>query len=74
MKTGKSKSKNKDNKKQNSPAPHQRTINNLEDLQRAELSGAPEEKASTATSTDEDENEGLGDGNIGRSKHNILGK
>lgn len=51
------------------------SINDLEDLQHEELSGPQDKEPSTATSsTDEDEDEGLGDGNIGRSKNNIIGK
>jgi hypothetical protein len=47
----------------------------LHDLEREELSGHDDEHSSLSTSsTDEDEGEGLGDGNIGRSDRNILGK
>lgn len=47
----------------------------LEDLLHEELSGADGGKSSLAvSSTDEDEDEGLGDGNIGRGKNNILSK
>lgn len=63
------KTKTNKKRKQNS------SINDLGDLQHEELSGAEDKSPSTATSsTDEDEDEGLGDGNIGRSKNNILGK
>ena len=47
----------------------------LEDLLHEELSGTEGGKSSlAASSTDDDENEGLGDGNIGRSKNNILSR
>jgi hypothetical protein len=50
-------------------------LSSLDDLQRTELSGNADENISLETSsTDEDEDEGLGDGNIGRSKGDILGK
>ena len=47
----------------------------LEELEHNELSGY-ESKASSlsASSTDENEDEGLGDGNMGRSQKDILGK
>ena len=47
----------------------------LQELQHAELSGKQNKETSLAvSSTDENENEGLGDGNIGRSHKDILGK
>ncbi len=51
------------------------SLSSLDDLQRTELSGNADENTSLETSsTDEDEDEGLGDGNIGRSNGDILGK
>ncbi|WP_276366694.1 hypothetical protein [Chryseolinea sp. H1M3-3] len=51
------------------------SLSSLDDLQRTELSGNADENISLETSsTDEDEDEGLGDGNIGRSKGDVLGK
>ena len=47
----------------------------LQGLEHDELSGHEDNQSSlAASSTDEDEDEGLGDGNIGRSERNILGK
>jgi hypothetical protein len=47
----------------------------LQELQQAELSGNQNKETSLAvSSTDENEDEGLGDGNIGRSHKDILGK
>jgi hypothetical protein len=42
---------------------------NLESLQREELSGSPDEDDNSLeySDTDEDEDEGVGDGNVGRS-------
>lgn len=74
MAVRKSKSKNKGGAKQIASASNQSHVHDLEDLQHEELSGSADEKPATATSTDEDENEGLGDGNVGRSRSNILNK
>lgn len=52
-----------------------RKVDGLDDLQREELSGKEDNPSSlSVSSTDEDEDEGLGDGNIGRSNKDILGK
>jgi hypothetical protein len=71
------KSKQKTTKK-NTPEKEvqpKRLIRDLEDLEREELSGSTHGEYSTATSsTDEDEDEGVGDGNIGRSRDDILSK
>ena len=74
MKTRKHKSENKNSKGSQSEV-YDQSFRDLEDLQHEELSGVKKNEVSTATSsTDEDENEGLGDGNIGRSRSNILSK
>jgi hypothetical protein len=50
-------------------------INSLEDLEHFELSGSESKEESIAASdTDEHASEGTGDGNIGRSSHDILRK
>ena len=47
----------------------------LQELTREELSGYENKESSLATSsTDENEDEGLGDGNMGISNKNTLGK
>jgi len=47
----------------------------LEELTHEELSGYENKESSlAASSTDENEDEGLGDGNMGRSNKNALGK
>jgi hypothetical protein len=47
----------------------------LQELEHDELSGYESKESSlTASSTDENEDEGLGDGNMGRSQKDILGK
>ncbi len=74
MKTRKHKWENRNSKKDDLDVLDQ-SFRDLEDLQHEELSGVQSREISPATSsTDEDENEGLGDGNIGRSKHSILRK
>jgi len=56
-------------------APRKYVANDLEELQHLELSGYENKESSlAASSTDENEDEGLGDGNMGRSKKDILGK
>ena len=72
MKTRKKTQSKRDEKK---TSPVDDSINELEELQHEELSGPQDKEPSAATSsTDEDEDEGLGDGNIGRSKNDIIGK
>lgn len=57
------------------PVPRKHIANDLEELQHLELSGYENKEASlAASSTDENEDEGLGDGNMGRSQKDILGK
>ena len=57
------------------PVPRKHIANDLEELQHLELSGYEDEESSlAASSTDENEDEGLGDGNMGRSQKDILGK
>jgi hypothetical protein len=74
MKPRKHKSENKNTKESQSEMFDQ-SFRDLEDLAHEELSGGKKTGTSAATSsTDEDENEGLGDGNIGRSRANILSK
>lgn len=74
MKVRKRSKKSKEGQKQKSGSSI-KPMEGLNDLQHEELSGVQDESSSLATSsTDEDEDEGLGDGNIGRSKNNILGK
>ena len=46
----------------------------VDDLRHEELSGHDDESSLETSSTDEDEDEGLGDGNMGRSRDNILDK
>lgn len=51
------------------------TPKDLHELEHDELSGhETQEKSLSATSTDEDENEGLGNGKMGKSVEDILGK
>jgi hypothetical protein len=51
------------------------TPDDLEKLSHDELSGGEESESALASSeTDEDEDEGLGDGRIGRSNDDILGR
>jgi hypothetical protein len=65
--------KTKDSKKASPPLDH--IPKSLEELEHDELSGYEDRKTSlSSSSTDEEEDEGLGDGNIGRSNKNILGK
>jgi hypothetical protein len=46
----------------------------LKEMAHDELSGPDPKRSSLASSaTDDDENEGVGDGNIGRSKDDLLG-
>jgi hypothetical protein len=72
MKTSKRIRKNSGSEKEK---PRSNRETGLEDLLHEELSGTDAGKSSLAvSSTDEDEDEGLGDGNIGRSKNNILSK
>jgi len=74
MKARKQSKKNKEGQEQKSGTAV-KPLEDLNDLQHEELSGVQDERSSLAvSSTDEDEDEGLGDGNIGRSKNNILGK
>ena len=55
--------------------PRKYVANDLEELQHLELSGYENKESSlAASSTDENEDEGLGDGNMGRSQKDILGK
>ena len=70
----KEKSSSKKNVKEIS-VPRKHVANDLDELQRLELSGYENKGASlAASSTDENEDEGLGDGNMGRSQKDILGK
>ena len=70
--------KEKSNSKKNLkkiPVPREHVANDLEELQHLELSGYENKESSlAASSTDENEDEGLGDGNMGRSQKDILGK
>jgi len=57
------------------PVSRKHIANDLEALQHLELSGYENKESSlAASSTDENEDEGLGDGNMGRSQKDILGK
>ena len=70
----KEKSSSKKNVKE-IPVPRKYVANDLEELQHLELSGYENKESSlAASSTDENEDEGLGDGNMGRSQKDILGK
>ena len=69
----KEKSSSKKNVKEVS-VPRKHIANDLEELQRLELSGYENKESLAASSTDENEDEGLGDGNMGRSQEDILGK
>jgi len=70
--------KEKSNSKKNvkeAPVSRKYVANDLEELQYLELSGYENKESSlAASSTDENEDEGLGDGNMGRSQKDILGK
>ena len=71
----KKKEKAKESKIQEDDAAHSR--GGLDDLQHEELSGHDDDDDDSSletSSTDEDEDEGLGDGNMGRSRDNILDK
>lgn len=46
----------------------------LKDLQHDELSGSKEDSSLNSSDDDEGANEGSGDGTIGRSSRNIIGK
>lgn len=51
------------------------TPDDLKEMTHDELSGADDKgSALSSSSTDEDEDEGLGDGKIGRSQDDILGR
>ena len=53
----------------------ERVPKDLQELTHDELSGYENKESSlAASSTDENEDEGLGDGNMGRSQKDILGK
>jgi hypothetical protein len=70
----KAKSKSKKNVKE-TPDRREHVPKDLEELTHEELSGYENKESSlAASSTDENEDEGLGDGNMGRSRNNILGK
>lgn len=49
-------------------------VTSLKDLQHDELSGSGDDETLNASDDEEGENEGTGDGTIGRSSRNILGK
>jgi hypothetical protein len=70
----KKKGKNVKSEKQQKDKVRPHSESGLDDLQHEELSGHDRESSLEVSSTDEDEDEGLGDGNIGRSKNNILDK
>ena len=70
----KGKSKSKKNVKE-IPIRREHVPKDLQELTHEELSGYENKKTSLpVSSTDENEDEGLGDGNIGRSHKDILGK
>ena len=51
------------------------TSDDLKEVTHDELSGADDKRSAlSSSSTDEDEDEGLGDGKIGRSQDDILGR
>ena len=55
--------------------PREHIAKDLQELEHNELSGYESKESSlAASSTDENEDEGLGDGNMGRSQKDILGK
>jgi hypothetical protein len=70
----KEKSRSKKNVKE-IQVPREHVAKDLQELEHNELSGSESKESSlAASSTDENEDEGLGDGNIGRSQVDILGK
>jgi hypothetical protein len=61
------------NKRKEKPLDSSEEPENLKEMEQDELSGLDSKSSSLASSgTDEDEDEGLGDGNIGRSKDDLL--
>ena len=70
----KEKSKSRKNVKE-IPVRDEHVPKDLQELTHEELSGYENKESSlAASSTDENEDEGLGDGNMGRSQKDILGK
>lgn len=69
------KSKRRTKKKKDHHAQVRSAADDLKEITRNELSGSEDNDSSLSlSSTDEDEDEGLGDGKIGRSKDDILGR
>ena len=67
--------KEKSKSKKNVREIREHIAKDLQELQHDELSGYENKESSlAASSTDENEDEGLGDGNMGRSQKDILGK
>ena len=69
------KQKIKSTKHKTVPGSSEHVAKDLQELTHEELSGYENKGSSlAASSTDENEDEGLGDGNMGRSQKDILGK
>jgi hypothetical protein len=68
------KSINRAKKKKEETDPSSKS-DDLKEMTHDELSGADDKRSAlSSSSTDEDEDEGLGDGKIGRSQDDILGR
>jgi hypothetical protein len=69
------KSRHRIRKKKDEQPDASSTPDDLKEMTQDELSGADDKlSALSSSSTDEDEDEGLGDGKIGRSQDDILGR